>query len=248
PAGFLNRESVSECIRTPEKIYNYEKLIKLVWLKINKNRKIAVKTNHRVVNVRMDKEGKKILSIQKGNSQTEEKFDYVINATYARYNEFCEWLHFAKKNLKFRLKEIQIVSLPAKQSCAILLADGPFATMTPLQKSGNLYTFGDVPLSVHASVTGIKSAAVEDKRWGIYQTRWPQVKERCLFWYPILKKAKYIKSMFAILPTEISSEKTAARPTSVTSHGFGCWSIFSGKIVHSVATAKQILDEVKPTV
>lgn len=245
PAAFLNRDTVSFCIKVPEGIYNYKRLMRFTKSKIANNPNIVVKTNHCVVGASLNGAGKKILKIQRRKTQIQEKFDYVINATYARYNVFCDRLGFQKKNLKFRLKEVIVLSIDTKQKCAISIMDGPFATILPTQAAGNLYTFGDVLLSVFASMTGVKSAAVEDKRWGSYTTRWAKVKKRCLQWYPLLEKAKYIKSMFVILPTEMTSEVTAARPTSVTSHGFGCWSIFSGKIVHCVTTAKKILEEIE---
>ena len=53
--------------------------------------------------------------------------------------------------------------------------------------------------------------------------------------------------MFAILPIEKWTKKTDARSTELTSHGFGCYSILSGKLITAVKTAKEVVDIIKMT-
>lgn len=246
PAEFLNRDMVSLCIRTPEAVYDYKKLKNFVWRKLRGNPKIKIKLSSEVLSARIGGDGKKILAVRSKNCKKEKlEFDYVVNATYANYNNFCGWLGFPEKNLRFRLKEIILLKLKTKNKCAVTIVDGPFATILPTDAAGDIYTLGDVPLSVHRSATGIKSASVADARWGKPQSRWKKIIKRCSRWFPQVKNADYAGSMFVVLPTEVASDATDSRPTVVTNHGFGCFSIFSGKILTCVSSAKKILFEIQ---
>ena len=70
------------------------------------------------------------------------------------------------------------------------------------------------------------------------------MKERCMPWFPFLEKAEYVRSVFVTLPVEKKSLVSDARPTEVTDHGFGCFSVLSGKIITAVSAAKQIVDSI----
>ncbi|QQG42863.1 MAG: FAD-dependent oxidoreductase [Candidatus Giovannonibacteria bacterium] len=245
PDIFLNRNTVSVSIRTPEAVYDYKKLKGLVWRTLRQNPNIKVKLNSEIVSARLNNAGKKILVIKaKSGAKGPEEFDYVINATYARYNNFCGWLGFPLKNLNFRLKELAVVRLKTQEKCAVTIMDGPFATIVPMDGRSDLYTLGDVPLSVHKNYNNLKGLSL-DKIRKLPASRWEKMKKRCSEWFPALKNSEYIKSMFVILPTEPASAGTDARPTVVASHGFGCFSIFSGKIITAVSAAKQILRELQ---
>ena len=73
-------------------------------------------------------------------------------------------------------------------------------------------------------------------------TRWIEMQRRCLPWFPILRRASYVSSMFVTLPVERGQMNTDGRPTLVTDHGYGCWSVLSGKIMTSVKAARQICE------
>ncbi len=241
-AKLLNRASVGTCIKTPEAVYDYEKLKSFVEQKVRENPRITLRLETPIVGAQKQEGGAKILiGTDRHGRVFHEEFDVVINATYARYNEFCRWLGFPQKELKFRLKEILLIECQAKEKAAITIMDGPFATILPMSAESNLYTLGDVPLSVHESATGIASTSVEDPRWGKVVSRHKEIQERCVQWFPFIKNAVYKGSRFVILPTEVVSEKNADRPTELVAHGHGCWSIFSGKIVTAVSVAQEIL-------
>ena len=172
PREFLNRSAVSVCIRAPEAVYDYKKLKNFVKKKIGTNENIRLALGCEIIRAKLDDDGAKILKIKNKNRIYDKRFDYVINATYARHNNFCSWLGFPGKRLRFRLKELPLLKLNTKQRCAVTIMDGPFATILPVGESKNLYTLGDVPLSVHRSVTGVKSSSVDDARWGNYRSRW----------------------------------------------------------------------------
>lgn len=241
-ATLLNRATVGTCIKTSEAVYDYDKLKAFVEEKIRENPRIALRLETPIVGAERQKNGAKLLTgTDSRGTVFQEEFDIVINATYARYNEFCRWLGFPQKELRFRLKEILLIECQAKEKAAITIMDGPFATILPMNAKSNLYTLGDVPLSVHENATDIASASVEDPRWRTVVSRHTEIQERCLQWFPFIKNARYRGSRFVVLPTEMASEKNADRPTELVAHGDGCWSIFSGKIVTAVSVAREIL-------
>jgi predicted dehydrogenase len=245
PEAMLNRNHVDTCVLTPEAVINYQKLT--AWLKrqLAKNKNIILKTGSEVVGGKLGKEGDKILSIKRNGKRRQANFDFVLNATYSNYNQFCDLLQFPKRNLELRFKEVIVVKLPVKDPVAVTIMDGPFATLVPIDKTG-LYTFGDVPLSMHVIADGGKGDRIFDRARRLAKSRWPEMRERCLKWFPILRKAEYVESMFVTLPVEKSAASTDARPTELTSHGFGCWSILSGKFITAVTAAKRLLTETEP--
>ncbi|MEK9183897.1 MAG: FAD-dependent oxidoreductase [Patescibacteria group bacterium] len=247
PDEFLNPDEVDVCVRTREAVYDYDKLKRFISNKIKKNRNINLKLNHRVFGARFLKNGKKIIIIGSGKKKKQkEVFDYIINATYANYNQFCDWLGFTKKKLEYRLKEIIVVRLNIKKGYAITVVDGPFATLIPTVLK-NIFTFGDVPLSVRKTYTQKNPVRLSlmEKKLEKFESLWPEMQARCAKWIPIIRDAKYLESMFVILPVDLSAKSTDIRPTDVVNHGRGCFSILSGKIITCVSAAKNISKEIQ---
>lgn len=243
---FLNKNSVKISVKTPEAVYDYERLKSLIKKRIANNSNIDIRLGFNVINANFDGNGRKILSVRNGKKEMKEKFDYAINATYANCNRFCSWLGFSERALEFRIKEVAVVKLNAskKEQCAVTIIDGPFATLVPMNNSG-FYTFGDVPLSVHGVIKNKKAVYGVDKKLKNLKSRFKIMQKRCAFWFPIINEAEYVKSMFVVLPIAPESAATDARPTSLISHGFGCFSVLSGKIITSVSVAKKIMEEIK---
>ncbi len=244
PAGFLNRNTVSVSVKTGEQIYDYEALKSLIKKRMKGMPKLNVHLGHEVTSAKFLPDGRKRLEwINKNGQKGHGDYDIVINATYADYNVFCQWLGFPLKDLQYRFKELVLLDIDGPQKCAVTIMDGPFATLVPTGH-GNRYTFGDVPLSVRKKVSRFDNHAFEKWRSGV-KTKWPKMLERCLIWFPILKQARYFGSMYITLPVESSSSLSDARPTTVTSHGFGCYSVLSGKIITSVSTGLNLRSRIE---
>ena len=62
----------------------------------------------------------------------------------------------------------------------------------------------------------------------------------CKKWFPILDQARYVKSLYVVLPIDQRHLGTDGRPTDFEYHNFGCYSILGGKIITCVSTAKKI--------
>lgn len=239
PEEFLNRSAVALCVKTPEPVYDYPLLRRMAHDLIKANASISLRVGHEVAGARIGAGGEKILSTTHKGVVSEGVFDVVVNATYANYNLLPSWFGFPTKEIEFRLKEIVAVRLPARERIGVMVLDGPFVTILPLSGAGE-FTLGDAPRSIHevrVSAGGIpwtKSYIAE------VRSRFREMQAHNPFFIPIIAKAEYVRSMFAVLPALPAAAATDARPTIVTDHGHQCFSVFEGKIITCVTAAKDI--------
>lgn len=245
PAGYLNRERVSVCFKTPEAVYDYGKLKDFVRARLRALPRVKLRLGCAVTDGTFAGERIRLTGRDAAGVLCAEEFDAVINATYARYNEFCDWFGFSRKPLIFRLKELVVIRATLREKAAVTVMDGPFATVLPTAATSDLFTLGDVPLSVHESETEAGSAAVGEGRFTDYTARGKEIMKRCAQWFPFLTNAAYVESRFVVLPTESASERNDDRHTDVVYHGHGSWSVFSGKIITCVSAAKALLRQLE---
>ena len=248
PKEYLNPNLVSLIIETKESVYDYKKMKLFFEQKLSQKTNITTALHSRVTNIRLLDSGQKQVTYMQNGKQIQNGFDYLINATYANVNQWCDWLRFQKRDLIYRVKELVNLNIsPNSHKCAVTIMDGDFATLVPQGSSPTGYTLGDVPLSIHEEVNRRRyEARFRDWTKG-RSTRWPEMQNRCLEWFPILKRATYVSSMFVTLPVEQRQMETDGRPTIVTDHGFGCWSVLSGKIMTSAKAAKVICEGICQT-
>ena len=236
---FLNREEVSVCIKTAEPVYDYARLRAMAADFLNQNQNIKIRTGHEVVGAVVEEESniKKLLVKYRGET-LEESFDYAVNAMYANHNLFGNWFGFPVSPLEFRLKELVVVDLPRKTPIAVTIMDGSFVTLVPMGVPGQ-FTLGDVARSIHD--TRISSGGIP---WSVEERRRPsrfeEMKKNNPRFIPIVKEARYIQSIFSVLPVRPNSNSTDARLTAITNHGRGCWSVFEGKIITCVTAAEEV--------
>jgi hypothetical protein len=57
---------------------------------------------------------------------------------------------------------------------------------------------------------------------------------------PVLQHATDVQSWWMTRAVNAFARDFDARPTVITDHGFGCWSVLGGKIVTSVVNAREI--------
>ncbi len=236
----LARESVAASYVTHEGIYDPEALRRIIERRMKRLPKLRVSLGHDVIKISLADTGKKILVTRHGAKIMRYSYDYVINASYANHNAICSQLGFGSRPMELRHKEIVRIRLPSRERVAITIMDGPFATIVPTATPG-IYTFGDVPLSILDTRGGGRGA---DQYRGVWsktaKTRWPQMRSRCKHWFPILDHAQYVDSIFTVLPVDTESLGDDARRSTVTNHGFGCYSVLSGKVITAVQAAEQL--------
>lgn len=242
---WLNRDAVDVCVFTREPIYDIYKLKSLAKEMLAKSDSTKLRLSSKVIGAKFDDmTGQKILTILHNGRQIDEVFDYVINATYANQNLLKNWLGFPSLEIEFRLKEVPIVKLPTNRRQAITIMDGPFVTIVPIGNTG-LYTFGDVARSVREIKFSTDGVPWTEAYIKSLPSRFLEMKEANPYYIPIIAKAQYLSSMFAVLPILPDSNETDARLTAVTEHGRGCWSVFEGKIVTAVGAARAVAKQIR---
>lgn len=236
---FINQNKIGVSLKTFEPIYHYRKLKDLVNQRLSAEKNITLRLGTRVTNATITKDGKKTLALETATSQSQEIFDYVINCTYARQNEFCTWLGFPIKPLRIDYVEALIVRLPIdKISLAVM--DGQFTNLVPTCDD-NLFTL------VHISESILERYVPTD---GLVRkvkpvSRFKSIMAKSAEWFPIIKKAEYVESRYVFRAVNAYREHDDARPSDIIEHGLGCWSVLGGKIVNCVSLAKKLSIQVK---
>jgi predicted dehydrogenase len=237
--SFVDRSKVDVSLKTFEPIYDYKKLKQLVRRRLDNAKRVRLLLNTEITDTKLSPSGKKIMSGKGPEGPFSREFDYVINATYAHYNRFCHWLSFPIKPVRIDYVETLIVRLPIpKISLAIM--DGPFANLVPTNED-SLFTLVHIKESIierYVPADGlIKSVEAPSKM--------KEIMDKSTEWFPILKKAEVVDIRYVFRAVNAHREADDARPSDITYHGFGCWSILGGKIVNCISAAEKIVAEVK---
>src|SRR3989338_1773713 len=248
PATVVKRSETELCIRTPEKIFDYKTLKRVVYEKIHKNRNITLKLGTEVTGVSIGNMGEKnIQYVSRNRKRHLLKFSYVVNATYANHNVFCGWLSFPRKNMLIQFKELAILKIRALGNIGVTIINGRFPTLLPMSAStpkDHLFTLGDALLAKRKEPKEYSQKEFETWKSNS-ETRWASFIKRGVRWLPILKNAEYAGSIFTVLAADAISQIYDNRLTYITRHGFGCYSVLAGKIITCVQTAEEILKDIK---
>ncbi|MEK6943383.1 MAG: FAD-dependent oxidoreductase [Nanoarchaeota archaeon] len=236
---YLNRDKIDACIKTFEPIYDFDKLKDMVQGYLSSSKNVKIRVNSNVIGASIEKNGKKKIVISCNDGAKEEYFDYIINTTYGNHNQLCYWLNFHMKPIRIDLVEALVVKLPIpKISLAVM--DGPFTNLVPIKHS-NTFTLVHIKESIHQRYVpknGLPDEVINP------QSRKKEIMEKSEEWFPILKDAEIIESRYVFRAVNAYREFDDARPSDITNHGFGCWSILGGKIVNCVYIAKELAEEI----
>lgn len=235
--AYLNRDKATTCLKTFEPIYDYLILKKIVRVLLKK-RGVKIKFNSEVVGAKITNDGEKILSIKKAGDLTTEHFDYVVNVTYARHNQFCKWLGFPIKPIRLDLVEALWMKLDIPR-ISFAVMDGPFTNMVPTGRD-NIFTLVHIKESILRRFVPRDGLVPKNIFTSSKKTNVKKIIEQSTKWLPIIKQAKYIRSYYVLRAVNAYREHDDARPSDIIEHGFGCLSILGGKIINSVTTAKKI--------
>ncbi|MFH2021089.1 MAG: FAD-dependent oxidoreductase [archaeon] len=235
----IDKSRISLCVRTPEAVYDPEVLKRLVRSKLDLT-SVNVYLGHEVVDG-WKADSKKGIKIKSNEGIVEEEFDIIVNATYSYFNMFNKWFHFPTPVLQYDLMEILEIKLPLKEKFGMLVLDGQFCTTLPKGES-DTYTLGHVH---HTMVHRTIAEQMEE----VQKTRKVKSnKEKILFesskYMPIMKEAKYIRSLFSTRVIKANHQHDDARPTEITDYGDGLYSIFAGKVITAVKTARDLAEKI----
>lgn len=234
--GILDKSKLSLCIKTPEPAYDPEILRGLVEKKI-KDSKINLELSHEVIEGKIDGE-KKVLKVKHGNDIKELGFDYVVCALYSNFNQVNKWFGFPRKKAEYALMELIDVELPIREKFSLMVVDGDFATFVPISEK-NTFRLGHVKESVLRKIVGDDLDTDMIVSDNILSNKEKILKESEKY-YPVLKEAKFIRSIFVTRIIKANVENTDERLSEVENHGNGIYSIFGGKVITCVDTANKI--------
>lgn len=241
PSEFLSKNETALCIKVPELGYHYEKLTRIVKDRLAKEPNIKILCNSLITNLSLNKDGTKKITYLKNNKiKTEKRFDFVINATYANINHIADWLSFEQFPLRVDLAEVLIIKLNV-DPISITLIDGPFATLIP---TGNKNEFTLYHVTESILDRYVPKNGVPKKIKGTPSNKEAILRESSKF-FPILKDAIVTESRIVHRGVLANHEHDDMRVVDLIDHGFGCWSILSGKILSSVTTGKRVAGIIK---
>lgn len=171
--------------------------------------------------------------------------DVVINASYGDINRLTEQLgHVVKENL-YEYTAVPIIKMNMPR-IGVTIMDGPFMTILPHGKSENFLLY-----NVTQSVVASSVSKLLDPSWLSPETApfagvdkiefFKKMVTLCREYMPSLDNAELLG--FLEGPRMVLAKKDAsdARPSLVTNYDDGYFSVFAGKIDHSIWVAEDIV-------
>ena len=225
----VQKDSIDLCVYVKESVYDPKKLKKLLLDKL-KEYNVKIHLNTEVTD--------KIFG----------EFDRVVICTYANLNTLLYKFSELQQEYQFELCEKPVVKLPNSfHNKSIVIMDGPFMCIDPLANT-DLHLLCNVTHEIHQSNIG-KIPEI-DKEYlhlldnGIIKnpshTNYDKFIKSSLDFFPEIKDAKYIGSMFTVRAVPPRVEDTDERPTLVKKINEKIITVFSGKITTCVEAAKEV--------
>jgi len=234
PGRFLNRDEIELSIRVPEPIFDIFALRRIASRKIKSQSQIKLRLGTAVVGGREGEDGRKVLTVESERGSANESFDYVINATYSKLNEISDWFGLGKRTFQYELVEVPVVELPTDRRTGATVMDGPFCSVLPF--GGSKQT-----LLYHAEESVLDTSISYDYKVNqCFDSNWQRILEKSERYIPIVRNAKYIRSIIVVRVVDPASETDDARKSEIMDSESGCWSIFSGKIITAVSLASKL--------
>jgi predicted dehydrogenase/2-polyprenyl-6-methoxyphenol hydroxylase-like FAD-dependent oxidoreductase len=240
PAGIVYPDKLSVCLHTDETVIDIGRLTDLVLSQISTSPNIDLRLGCEVVSGRLLPDGRKELTVNDAGGNHHEEFDFLVNASYSNSNLISKWFDFPLRTLRFDRLELALYRIPGAPRFMMTVLDAPFTSLTSLGH-GDLFMLSHIHHSVLASqvpADGLPPA------WRDTPLNHENLLRHGLRYLPILKNAEYVESRIGIRTVGAYSEDFDGRPTVVTSHGFGCWSVLGGKIITAVTNAHEIVDAI----
>jgi len=236
PENLFNIKKIEGCLLVKEGVYDYKILKKITIDNLNKN------LNKNYLSIRLgsyisklDSKGMNENYLYVDGSNAPVHYDFVINATYARSNEFCQWINCHKREFQFNLQELAVIKIPEINKIGLTVMDGLYPSLLPLGQSDE-YLFAHAEESQLKREVSIASSGILS-RVNYVESNWDEIKKVSAQYLPILERATYIRSIFVDRVVDSKKFGTDERVSENIDHGNGCWSVFSAKVLTSVDNA-----------
>lgn len=239
PQGVVDPDTVSLCVKVDEGVYDFDRLKAILAGRLERNPATRVHLETEVIDATITASGAKRLTLRRGNEVREEEFDYLVNASYANRNIVAKWFGFPLEPLRFHFDELLLVRLPIAPVC-VSIVDGPFTSLVGTGRDG-LFILSHALDSSHFAVITDDGLPPEPRP---ERTNRENMLEHAAAYMPILREAEVVESRYAFRAVPAFAKDFDARPTVITDHGFGCWSVLGGKILTCVSNAREIRDAI----
>jgi predicted dehydrogenase/glycine/D-amino acid oxidase-like deaminating enzyme len=243
PADVVHPHLLRVCLHTDEAVVRIDKLSRLLGRRLqgaDGAHGVDLRMATRVLGGRLLADGAKSLRLRGPGGNTTERFDFVVNATYAGTNAIAGWFGFPLRPMRFDLLEMAVFSIPGAPRFMMTILDGPFTSLTHTGR-GDHFMLSHIHQSILASQV---TADGLPPHWGPPRSNREGLLAHGLRYLPILERARFVESRIGVRTVEAYSEDFDGRPTVVTAHGFGCWSVLGGKIITAVSNAREIVQAV----
>ena len=158
---------------------------------------------------------------------------YVFNCTYSGLNQLGGGFSGTQTNLKHEITEMALMEMPTElKDIGITVMDGPFFSAMPFP-SRNCHTLSHVRYTPHFSWMDQQGADPYQKLHEYDRvTRVDRIVRDTARYIPLIKKAKYVDSLFEVKTVLVKNEGDDGRPILFENHSElpGCYSILGGKI------------------
>jgi len=219
--SLINKDKVEMTLEVPERAFDPCKLKKICKEKLKKS-KVRVVLNCENVSLK--------------------EFDRIINCTYANINRTQKMLNSKQTKRQYELLELLVLKIPGKKFGAMNM-DGEYTSIIPVGRTG-MYTIAHAKGSILKRIVSDNFDG-DAKSFGKFKSNRRNIMKVAINDFPILKKAKYIKSIFVVKVVKADVDKTDERPSEISYHGNGIYSVFAGKVITCVNVANKLVDIIK---
>ena len=187
------------------------------------------------------------VNVKLGVKASHKELNNVDSSVIATYSNINDWSN-NPEIFQYELCEKPIFQLPKKyQNKSIVIMDGPFMCIDPYGNS-DYHVMGNVVHAIHSTNIGQFPSTPPGfeklLNQGIIKnppiTNVADFINSAIPFFPEIKKAKHLGSMYTFRTVKPNYEKTDARPTLVNLLRPNMVSIFSGKICTCLGAAKEI--------
>lgn len=236
PTDIVDPSRISVCLHTDEAVVDIGRLSARLLDTLRASPHIDLRLGSEIVAGRLLADGRKAFDFRQGTQTGTAEFDFVVNATYANTNRIAQWFGFPVRPMRFDLLEMAVYEIPDARRFMMTILDAPFTSLTSIGRDGYFMLS-----HIHQSI--LASAVTHDglpPSWEAYPSNRDNLLRHGLRYMPLLADARYVESRVGVRTVEAYSEDFDGRPTVVTPHGFGCWSVLGGKIITAVSNAREI--------
>jgi hypothetical protein len=240
------RPKVNECdlgILTNEIVYD-AKILRELLRETFKKSSVPLTLNTQIDEIARNENG---YILKSGNTQLGE-YNYVVNCSYSNINQFNTQLGFNRTLYQYEYTMVPIIKWN-KPPLGITIMDGKLMTILPFGHSGNFLLY-HVTQSVVSSIEshelpkGWLDPNTSPSSRINHEHHFKNLKKACLQFVPELESSQLVGHLQGPRIVISNQEGSDSRHSIISRPERGYFSVFTGKVVHSMWVTKKITDEI----